>query len=241
VILRSRSRYFKNISSLDKPLVISNFTAEAIRSLLIWIYSDKVIINADKSMDLLGLTAYFQLPSARVEQKCVSTMLSSCSPSTLPAIMTAAVSAKATQMCLFLGEIVREYDPELLQELMQNFDHQLLMSLVKIVARPDEDRPDFYDIKIPKLQKFSTSGKISVGMGFFFQSHSEDQLLNDTFVKEQSGQGMYWHEGEVLAIDGEYIYFQFGQDLLRRWVRGEENGKLSCRFRLHETVSNSPA
>jgi len=241
VILRSRSRYFKNLSSLDKPVVISNFTAEAIRSLLIWIYSDKVIINADTSMDLLGLTAYFQLPSARVEQKCVTTLLSCCSPSTLPAIMTAAVSAKATQMCLFLGEIVREYDPELLQELMQNFDHQLLMSLVQIVARPDEDRPDFYDIKIPKLQKLSTSGNISVGMGFFFQSHSEDQLLNDTFVKEQSGQGLYWHDGEVLAIDGEYIYFQFGLDMLRRWVRGEENGKLSCRFKHHDTTSKSPA
>jgi len=240
VILSSRSRYFKSFCCPDKPLVITNFTAEAIRSLLIWIYSDKVIIDTDTSMELLGVTAYFQLPSARVEQKCVTTLLSSCSPSTLPAIMTAAVSAKATQMSLFLGEIVREYDPELLQELMHNLDQQLLIALVLIVTRPDQDRPDFYDIKIPKLQKVSSSGNITVGMRLCFQSHSEDQLMNDTFVKEQSGRGMYWHDGEVLAIDGEYIYFQYGPDKLRRWVRGEQNGKLCCRFKPHGTISLSP-
>jgi len=234
VILASRSRYFQSFCSPDKPLVITNFTPEAIRSLLIWIYSDKVLIDTDTSMELLGVTAYFQLPSARVEQKCVTTLLSSCSPSTLPAIMTAAVTAKATQMCLFLGEIVREYDPELLQELMLKFNQQLLIALVSIVTRPDQDRPHFYDIKIPKLQRVSTSGKISVGLRLRFQSHSEDQLLNDTFVKEQSGRGMYWHDGEVLAIDGEYIYFQYGPDKLRRWVRGEQNGELCCRFKPHK-------
>jgi hypothetical protein len=233
VILASRSRYFQSFCSPDKPLVITNFTAEAIRSLLIWIYSDKVLIDTETSMELLGVTAYFQLPSSRVEQKCVTTLLSSCSPSTLPAIMTAAMTAKATQMCLFLGEIVREYDPELLQELMPKFSQPLLIALVSIVCRPDQDRPGFYDIKIPKLQRVSTSGKISVGLRLCFQSHSEDQLLNDTFVKEQSGRGMYWHDGEVLAIDGEYIYFQYGPDKLRRWVRGEENGELCSRFKPH--------
>jgi len=234
VILASRSRYFQSFCCPDKPLVITNFTAEAIRSLLIWIYSDKVLIDTDTSMELLGVTAYFQLPSARVEQKCVTTLLSSCSPSSLPDIMTAAVTAKATQMCLFLGEIVREYDPELLQELMQKFNERLLIALVSIVTRPDQDRPGFYDIKIPKLHRVSTSGKITVGQRLCFQSHSEDQLLNDTFVKEQSGRGMYWHDGEVLAIDGEYIYFQYGPDKLRRWVRGEEDGELCCRFKPHK-------
>merc|ERR1712083_859483 len=135
-------------------------------------------------------------------------------------------------MCLFLGEIVREYDKELMEELMKQFSRDLLQSLITIVIRPDSDRPNFYDIKVPKLQKTSPSGKIYIGQPLSFQSHSEDQLLNDTFVKDTSGRGAYWHDGEVLAIDGENIYFQYGPDKRRRWVRGEKDGVLSPRFKV---------
>jgi len=227
VILGSRSRYFKSFCKINTPLVITNFTAGAIRSLLVWIYSDKVHITNDTSMELLGVTSYFQLPSSLVEQKCVTTLLNSCSPSTLPSIMTAAISAKATQMCLFLGEIVREYDPELLKELMKKLSRELLITLGSIVTRHDSDRPGFYDIKVPRLDDISTSKNIVVGQELCFKAQCGNWLVSELQFSD-SGK---WTIGEVLAIDGEYIYFQYGATNVRRWVRGEENGEFSPRFK----------
>jgi len=228
VILGSRSRYFKSFCKINTPLVITNFTSGAIRSLLVWIYSDKVHLTKEISMELLGVTSYFQLLSSVVEQKCVTTLLNSCSPSSLASIIVAAISAKATQMCLFLGEIVREYDPELLKELMLKLSRQLLITLGSIVTRHDSDRPGFYDIKVPRLDDISTSKNIVVGQKLRFRAQCGDWLANEM----QFGDSVQWTTGEVLAIDGEYIYFQYGEKNVRRWVRGEENGELAPRFKI---------
>jgi len=227
VILGSRSRYFKSFCKINTPLVISNFTSAAIRSLLVWIYSDKVHLTKDTSMELLGVTSYFQLPSSHVEQKCVTTLLNSCSPSSLPSIMNAAICAKATQMCLFLGEIVREYDSDLLKELMKKISRELLITLGSIVTRHNSDRPGFYDIKVPRLDDISTSKNIVVGQKLCFKAQCGNWLTSE----KQLGDSVQWTTGEVLAIDGEYIYFQYGAKSDRRWVRGEANGELSPRFK----------
>merc|ERR1719193_2787465 len=54
VILSSRSRYFQSFCNSEKPVRITNFTAEAIKSLLVWVYSDQVEIDYDTAMELLG-------------------------------------------------------------------------------------------------------------------------------------------------------------------------------------------